>query len=152
MANETLALDLDLFDTAKSGYAPAMQPEKKQTHKPKLLKEKPMSKHIVQANEKQSRSTAAKACAFAFVTLLFVGALIFCRVIHTNYIIELNKANTEYAAAQSEYTALQMERNSRLAPDKVEEIAREKLGMVKRENYQIKYFDMSGSDGAKLPQ
>lgn len=149
MANQSLALDLDLFDVSKSGYAPALKPERK-VQQPELLREKPISKKRAFAEAKVSRAAAAKACAFALMMLLVIGSLIYCRVILTDLQVNLNNAKSELSASESEYTSLQMKYNSILAPDKVEEYARNELGMVKRENYQIRYFDISGSDGAQL--
>ncbi len=149
MANQSLALDLDLFDVSKNGYAPALKPERK-TQQPKLLKEKPISRKTASAQAKVSRAAAAKACAVAFMLLMVIGSLIYCRVILTDLQVDLNNAKSELSASESEYTSLKMKYNSILAPDKVEEYARNELGMVKRENYQIRYFDISGKDGAQL--
>lgn len=149
MANQSLAFDLDLFDVSKSGYAPAYKPERK-VQQPELLKEKPISQKKAYADAKHSRATAAKACAAALMLLLVIGSLIYCRVILTNLQVDLNNARSELSASESEYTSLKMKYNSMLAPDKVEDYARNELGMVKRENYQIRYFDISGKDGAQL--
>lgn len=149
MANANIALDLDLFDAAKSSYIPAERPQRKKVQEPKLLKEKPVSRQAVQLEEKHTRSAAVRACAFALFALMVIGSLIYCRVILTNLQVELNAAQSELAASQSEYTSLQMKYNSLLAPDKVEEYARNELGMVKLENYQVRYFDMSGGNAAQ---
>lgn len=151
MANESLALDLELFDVTKSGYAPAVEPKRK-AQQPRLLKEKPISRESAQAQEKISHAAAVKACTFALMMLIVIGSLIYCRVILTNLQVKLNTAQSELSASESDYTSLKMRYNSILAPDKVEEYARDELGMVKRENYQIRYFDISGSDGAQLTQ
>lgn len=148
MANQNIAFDLDLFDTAKNNYVPAEKPQRKIAKAPELLKEKPISKKAAQVEERHSRSATTKACAFALVALLVIGSLIYFRVILTNLQVELNKAQSELSATQSEYTSLQMKYNSLLAPDKVEEYARNELGMVKLENYQVRYFDMAGAGGA----
>lgn len=151
MANQSLALDLDLFDVTKNGYAPAEQPKRK-IQQPKLLRERPINSKTAIAQAKVSRAAAARACAFALMMLIVIGSLIYCRVILTDKRVKLNEARTELAASESEYTSLKMRYNSILAPDKVEEYARDELGMVKRENYQVRYFDISGSDGAQLTQ
>lgn len=148
MANQSLALDLELFDVTKNGYAPAEQPKRK-IQQPKLLRENQISGKRAYAEAKVSRAAAVRACAFALMMLIVIGSLIYCRVVLTNRNIELNNAKTELAASQSEYTSLEMKYHSLLAPDKVEAYARDELGMVKRENYQIRYFDISGKDGAQ---
>ena len=152
MANSNYALDLDLFDTAKNGYIPAEQPQRRRIQRPELLKETPISRKTEKLDEKHARIYAIKVCAFVLFTLLIIGSLIYSRVILTNLQVELNAAQKELSATQSEYTSLQMKYNSLLALDKVEEYARNELGMVKLENNQIRYFDMSGSDGTGLAQ
>lgn len=151
MANETLALDLDLFDNTKNGYVPE-QPEKKRIPQPKLLEEKPVSRQAAAIDSRVSRRLAVKACAVALVMLIAIGSLLLCKVVLTEKQLQLRAEQEELAAAQSEFTSLQMQYNSKLALDKVELYAKDKLGMVKRENYQIRYFDLSGSDGIRLTQ
>lgn len=152
MTNENFALDLDLFDVQKSGYVPQQETPKVKIHKPKLLEPKPVSRAEVESETRESRKMALRACTFALVALLMIGSLIFCRVEYTNYQLELNSAQSELSIAQSENIALQMRYNSMMSIDKVEEYAQSKLGMVKRESYQISYFDISGEGGAQLTQ
>ncbi len=151
MANENFALDLDLFDVTKNGYVPQEAPKKK-IQKPKLLEVKPASTTQVKSEALESRKMAIRACAFALVALLFVGSLIFCRVELTNLQLRLNEAQSTLKIAEAENVSLQMEYNSMMSVDKVEEYAQSKLGMVKRESYQISYFDISDDSGAQLTQ
>ncbi|MBQ8575974.1 MAG: hypothetical protein IJ447_08015 [Clostridia bacterium] len=152
MANENFALDLDLFDVQKSGYVPQQETPKIKIQKPKLLEPKPVSRAEVESETRESRKMAVRACTFALVALLMIGSLIFCRVEYTNYQLDLNSAQSELSIAQSENIALQMKYNSMMSIDKVEEYAQSKLGMVKRESYQISYFDISDEGGAQLTQ
>ena len=153
MANETYALDLDLFDNTKNGYVPAYEePQKKKTKEPEIFRPRKLSRQEELQQEKKSRMAAIRAGVFVLFSLLIIGSLIYFRVILTNLQVELNAAKTELAASQSEYVTLQMKFNSLLSPDKVEAYARDELDMVKLENYQIRYFDTSGSDGAQLIQ
>lgn len=147
MANETIALDLDLFDNTKNGYVPAETP-KKSIPKPKLLK-KPVSSEETVADAKTSNRYAAKACAFALTAFIIIGSLLCFRVILSDARIKRDYAKKELEAAQSERVTLQMAYDEMLSIDKVEKYAVEKLGMVKRENYQVRYFDLSGSDGVQ---
>ena len=45
-----------------------------------------------------------------------------------------------------------MQFNSLMSMDKIEEYAQTKLGMVKRESYQVRYFDMSEDDNTETAQ
>lgn len=149
MANN-IALDLDLFDNTKNGYVPADIPEKT-IPKPKLLK-KPRNSARTAADAKTSRRFAVKACAFALAAFMVIGSMLYLRVVLSEARINYNKQKTELEAAQSERITLQMAYDEQMSIDKIEEYAREKLGMVKRENYQVRYFDLSGKDGAQLTQ
>ncbi len=151
MASENFALDLDLFDVQKSGYAPQEEPKRK-IQKPKLLQPKPISIAEIKSDARESRKMAARACVYALIALLFVGSLIFCRVELTNLQLELNEAQSALKIAEAENISLQMRYNSMMAVDKIEEYAQSKLGMVKRESYQISYFDISDNSGAQLTQ
>ena len=148
-ANESLALDLDLFDNTKNGYVP--QPRKKKTiPAPRLLEPKKKTKAQVENEVRESRIAALKASVFAMAALIILGSLIFSRVVLTNLNSELADSKAAYSASQSENVRLQMKFNSMMSMDKIEEYAQSQLGMVKRESYQVSYFDTSSSDGAVL--
>ena len=151
MANNSLALDLDLFDTAKSGYVPEYEEEKKIVL-PKVVGEEHESPEKIRRDTKISRAAAVRACAFAFAVFIVIGSLLCARAVLTDAQAELSEAKAELSTAQSDYTTLQMKFNTLLAPEKIEEYAVNELGMVKRENYQIRYFDLSGKGGAQLTQ
>lgn len=147
MANldEGLALDLDLFDNTKNGYVP-VERKKKKFEAPKLIQTKPISFEQAQSEIKASRIAALRAGVIAIAALLILGSLIYSRVMLTNYQSELADQRTALKAAQSENIRLQMQFNSLMSMDKIEEYAQTKLGMVKRESYQVRYFDMSEDD------
>ena len=67
----------------------------------------------------------------------------------TNKQSELSLKTQELELAQSENVRLQMHFNSMMSMDKIEEYAQSQLGMVKRENYQVSYFDISKEDGTE---
>ncbi len=152
MANENFALDLDLFDVQKNAYIPEQEQQKKRKIDLTLLEPKRASRTDVEKETRESRKMAIRACAFALVAFLMIGSLIMCRVEYTQRQLELNKMQNSLSVAQSENVALQMQYNSMMSVDKIEEYAQEKLGMVKRENYQISYFDISDEGGAQLTQ
>ncbi|MDD6276516.1 MAG: hypothetical protein PUB20_06820 [Clostridia bacterium] len=147
--NASLALDLDLFDNAKSGYVPQPR-EKKITQMPKLLETKTKSKVQVAVEARESAVAAVKTAVAAVVILFILGSFMCMRSQLFNLKSDLNKANAAYSETQSESVQLQMEFNSIMSKDKVEDYAKSKLGMVKGEDYQVRYYDISGSDGAQL--
>lgn len=149
--NEMLALDLDLFDVQKNAYIPQETP-KKRIQKPKLLETKPVSRMQTAQEARESTKMAIRACAFALTMFLTIGAIIVCHVQLTNLQIDLTKKQNELSVVESENISLKMKYNSMMSMDKIEEYAQSKLGMVKRESYQVEYFDISDKSGAQLTQ
>ena len=153
MANhdDGLALDLDLFDNTKNGYVP-VERKKKKIHIPKVVESKPISLKQAQNEIKASRIAALKACVIAIAALFILGSLIYSRVMLTNCQSDLANQKAALQTAQSENVRLRMQFNSLMSVDKIEEYAQTRLGMVKRESYQVRYFDMSEQDGAQSAQ
>lgn len=149
--NDGLALDLDLFDNTKNGYVP-VERKKKKIEAPKLIQSKPISFEQAQTEIKASRIAALRASVIAIVALLILGSLIYSRVMLTNYQSELADQKAALKTEQSENVRLQMQFNSLMSMDKIEEYAQTKLGMVKRESYQVRYFDMSEDDNTETAQ
>lgn len=149
--NDGLALDLDLFDNTKNGYVP-VERKKKKIEAPKLIQSKPISFEQAQTEIKASRIAALRAGVIAIVALLILGSLIYSRVMLTNYQSELADQKAALKTEQSENVRLQMQFNSLMSMDKIEEYAQTKLGMVKRESYQVRYFDMSEDDSTETAQ
>lgn len=146
--NDGLALDLDLFDNTKNGYTP-VERKKKKIQMPEVISSKPISFEQAQTEIKASRIAALRAGVIAIVALLILGSLIYSRVMLTNCQAELADQKSELKIAQSENVRLQMQFNSLMSMDKIEEYAQTKLGLVKRESYQVRYFDMSEDDTAQ---
>ena len=149
--NEMLALDLDLFDVQKNAYIPQETP-KKRIQKPKLLETKPVSRMQTAQEARESTKMAIRAGAFALTMFLTIGAIIVCHVQLTNLQIDLTKKQNELSVVESENISLKMKYNSMMSMDKIEEYAQSELGMVKRESYQVEYFDISDESGAQLTQ
>lgn len=143
--NDGLALDLDLFDNTKNGYVPA-EHKKRKFEIPTLVNPRTVSSEQVDAEVKKSRVAALRASLIALAALIVLGSLIYSRVILTNSRIELADQKTALKTAQSENIRLQMQFNSVMSIDKVEEYAQTKLGMVKKESYQVRFFDVSEDD------
>lgn len=149
--NEMLALDLDLFDVQKNAYVPQETP-KKRIQRPKLLETKPVSRMQTAQEARESTKMAIRACAFALTMFLTIGAIIVCHVQLTNLQIDLTKKQNELSVVESENISLKMKYNSMMSMDKIEEYAQSELGMVKRESYQVEYFDISDESGVQLTQ
>lgn len=146
--NEELALDLDLFDNSKNGYVPE-QRKKKKIEAPKLLPRKTVSPDEAKRQAAISRKNALIVSTVAMAFLLIVGSLVYSRVCLYDYQYKLNEARNQLEAVESENVRLQVKFNSMMSKDKVEDYALTKLGMVKKESYQISYFDMTEEDSVE---
>lgn len=150
--NNNTALDLDLFDNDVNGYVPEELPEKKKKAQKLFHNEGngPQGNKNNNISPEFRKALTARACAFATAAFLILTSIIYFRVVYTEKQIELDNAKKELAAAESEYIVLEIELNSKYSPDVVTSYAQDSLNMNQYENYQAKYYEYSGSDGARL--
>lgn len=150
MANENFALDLDLFDVEKNAYVPTIEPKKSKLKKLELLMPKPVTKTEFETETRNSRRIITRVCAFALVALMFFGPLIYCRIVHTERQYDLVQAQKDLKVAENYEIELRTKLNAMISKESIKDYAENKLGMVKRENYQINYFDISEEGGVIL--
>lgn len=136
--NNSTAYDLDLFAPAPSVKA---EPKPEQRPRPKLVKPQ-----LKTQDELRAEAAVNKAKLVKFIAVLSVGVVL----LGTNIALhirnnELNNAivalDTELNEKKSEYTRLNSELNAKFSPANAKAYA-ESMGMVKRERYQIVYFDI----------
>ena len=118
----------------------------KHTSVPRLVPA-PKARPVTRAQRaRAARIRAAKIIAVSVCMLIMLSLLIFERA----KLIELNlrKAAAEETlqAAQSETVRLEAQFNSMVSVENVEEYAREKLGMVKRQGRQVQFFSNQNED------
>ena len=82
-------------------------------------------------------------CAVFFSLIAFQ---IYSRVQVDELDRQLDTINSEISILDSENTRLNMQLDSIISLDKVDEYAQNTLGMVKVENYQVSYVDLSKGD------
>lgn len=149
--SEAVNYDFALFDNNINGFV--AQPKKKREIKiPVLVENEPLTAKELKLQAKESRLAAIKVFVCSFLLLAVLGSLIMGRV-------ELTQLNNNKAIAiehleqsKSENTRLQMQLDSEISMEKIEEYAKKNLGMVKQESYQVSYFNINASDGAVLTQ
>ncbi len=137
--NNSAAYDFDLFAPAPKTKS---QPKPEQRPQPRIVK--PRAK--TQA-ELAAEAAAIKARLLKFASVLTVGAVLLGAniALHiqdnelNNSIVNLDKELNE---KRSDYTRLNAALNAKYSPDNVRKYA-ENTGMVKRERYQIVYFDIA---------
>lgn len=137
--NQNVAYDLDRFSTAapkkeKSAQAPVARPT--------LVKPKRKTQQEIKAEKRYNLQRVAKFLVVAAICVGFVGSNIYYR-------LEINELNSrivdldsDLSEKKSENTRLQMALNSKISLENVKDYAENVLGMVKRERYQIVYFDL----------
>lgn len=139
------AYDLRLFE---SGAAPKRAPARSpKPPKPKIVRRPALTEAQLRIQQKAAfRQTLKVLFLSALVMLLFAVRL------YGN--VRLDEVNHQYAALQDEWgivssenTRLQMELQSKVSLERVDEYATNVLGMVKQGSYQIEYVDLSGADG-----
>lgn len=88
----------------------------------------------------------AKILVIAFCLLSMFAALLYSRLRVDELTREIDSANAQLSVAQGENVRLNMKLDSMISLERVEEYAKNELGMTKVEGYQIEYIDLSGAD------
>lgn len=87
-----------------------------------------------------------KALCFVAVCISLVVVLLVMNTRCDTLISEISAMESQIQIAKGENVRLNAELSSIISTDKIESYAENVLGMVKAENYQISYIDLSGSD------
>ncbi len=88
----------------------------------------------------------AKILVIAFCLLSMFAALLYSRLRVDELTREIDAANAQLSVAQGENVRLNMRLDSMISLERVEDYAKNDLGMTKVEGYQIEYIDLSGAD------
>lgn len=141
--------DFSLFEM-KTGTAANIStaPKKREEKKPQM--------RVVVNNRRKSkinivpayvqRNSVVKAGIVLFCLLAVLGMLIFMQAKLDNVNRQIARTQKTLEETKSETVRLQMELNSIISIDKVEDYAVNTLGMVKIESGQVEYIDLSGED------
>ncbi|MGN0526615.1 MAG: hypothetical protein ACI4IF_04200 [Acutalibacteraceae bacterium] len=152
MANYTgsAAYDLSLFEPQVI-EKPKTKNNTKKTPPEKQVAKKSASNEIQTNTARKAQNvkinvaiikTMAVACVFC---MALVGILVMNSKINA---LDRQIANVEneLSIAEGESVRLNAELSSKISTDKIEDYAENVLGMVKAENYQISYIDLSKGD------
>lgn len=141
--NENIAYDLDRFSSAAPKKEKTVQ---QPVPRPKLVKPQRKSEQELRAEKRLNLIKIAKFMAVAAVCFGFIASNI-------NYRVQINELNgaivsldKELSEKRSENTRLNMALNSKISLENVQDYAENVLGMVKRERYQIIYFDLDNGN------
>ncbi len=139
--NTTEAYDLSLFE----------EQIVKQKIEPIRIKKEPPQQKRNDAGRKNTDyalkiRVALKASVFAVVCLTCIALMLFGRAQSDELSREITKLENDIKIAQGENVRLNTALNSLISADRVEAYAEDVLKMVKAENYQITYINMSKGD------
>lgn len=141
MAAKTLAYDFDLFDNSinrKSTTAPAIPAPVR----PHAVPHKPRTRSQLKAEARYSRRQAVKIAFISFLLLALLGSSVYCRAVVMELEAEKAAITTTIKEAESENVRLRSAVDSIYSIDNISSYAEEKLGMIKKDGYQINYFEV----------
>lgn len=104
------------------------------------------AKSRTNAAYRQKLRRAFKASVFAVLCLSSLAVILLSRAQSDEMTREIAKLENELKIAQAETVRLNTALNSLISMDRVETYAEDELGMVKAENHQITYINMSKGD------
>ena len=111
-----------------------------------MVKPPRVSAAELKAQAKAANKRVLRILAFSSLILFFLGLVIYSTLELDEINREISKVDKEMKIAQSETVRLNMELDSLISIDKVENYAANTLGMVKVQDYQVVYVDLSTSD------
>lgn len=148
----TGAYDLSLFEPRASA-APKRQPSGRQTPAPpKLVPKKKKSQAELHAEAVSTARQTLKVLLLSGLLLIFLGAMLYSRVQLDELNHSLEAAQSQLSVAQAESTRLNAEMQARVTLEKVEDYAKNRLGMVKQQSYQVQYVNLAGEDSVVVSQ
>lgn len=115
--------------------------------RPRLVRRPAPSIAQLRVQQKAAFRQTLKVLSLSALVMVLFAARIYGNV-------RLDEVNHDYAQLQDEWnivssenTRLQMELQSKVSLERVDEYATNVLGMVKQGSYQIEYVDLSGANG-----
>ena len=146
--------DFALFEPAEPAFD-RNAARKVQTAAPKKQAENPnirllpkKKKSLAEAKREMhlAAKKATKIIGFALFFLGMFAMLLYNRMRLDEIKRDVDKTNAVLTQAQGENVRLSMALDSKISLEKVEDYAKNTLGMTKVEGYQIEYIDLSGED------
>ena len=169
--NSSEAYDFSLFEpqvieypNKKQAKAPAKAKNAKKPHKSKVTTKKSAPRRAHNENgfvsslkdyqaeiERDAQTTkipdyAVKLVCFALVCAVLVVVYLMQNTKCDTLISEISAVESKIEIEKGETVRLNAELSSKISTDKIEDYAENVLGMVKAENYQISYIDLSEGD------
>lgn len=147
------SFDFERFEpktVSTSNAAPKIVPKVQEGPKLELVKKQKPSAN----EEKQEALIAArktrKIFIIAVVVFAFFSALIYSRIQLDEINRQISSLDSQMKIAQSDKIKLDNQLNAAISIDKVEDYAVNTLGMVKVQEHQVVYIDLSSSDSVVM--
>ena len=115
--------------------------------RPRVVKK---TKAQLRAESRRSRAKAIKIMCICALLFSIVAFQIYGQVRVDELDRELKSVNSDINVLDSENTRLNMQLDAIISLDKVDRYAQDVLGMVKVENYQVSYVDISSGDKVEV--
>lgn len=137
------------YDTGYYGTAvPKRRPRPKEVPtNPRVVRK---SKAALRRETRQARAQAIKLLSIAAVLLILLGFQVYGHVRVEELNRQIETVNSSISVMESENTRLTMDLNASASLNKVEDYAVNTLGMVKVQNYQVNYLNLSGGDSVEV--
>lgn len=147
--NKYASYDFERFEpktVSRGTAAPKINaPAQKKPQLELVKKNKPSQKQL-RAQSIVAGKKTAKIFVIAVAALLFFAAVIYSRVQLDEINRDISRVENSIKTAKSDTVKLNNELNSIVSINKVEDYAVNNLGMVKVQDYQVVYVDLSDPD------
>ena len=145
-ANAALDMNIPARQAVPKHAVVSPSTEKHAVRAPYLLPDNKEKTKADLASVKQSVRHAAKIGVLSVIMFALFSTLGFERVQLLNLNLQETQLRERISDAESEMVRLESEFNSLFSIDSIEKYAEEKLGMVKRQKYQIRFFTNDSED------
>lgn len=133
--------------TAVPKTRPNPAPRTKRAPRPRVVTK---SKKQLRQEAQRSRAAALRIVAIAAVLFIVLGFQIYSEVRVDELDQQLTDINQQIAVIESDNTRRNMELNANVSLEKVDQYARNELGMVKISDYQVNYIKLSEADAVEV--
>ena len=140
--------NIELFEPAAprtASTAPKIRPKNSRPEL-KVLEKPRMTAAQIKAQNARSLRNTLKIIAVAGICLFFFAIVIYSTLQLDEINRDIASVDQKISIAKSEKVRLDMELDSIISMDKVEDYAANTLGMSKVQDYQVIYVDLSSSD------
>lgn len=141
MATNNLAYDFDLFDNTKNRKS-AAAPKVDAPAKPHVVPRKPRSEKSLKAEAGYTRLEAIKIVVASVLLLLILGSSVYCRAMIMDLDVQTQEIQVQIDEARAENVRLRSTVESMYSIVNVSAYAEKNLGMVKKDGYQINYYEV----------